>query len=91
MKSATATMISWYVRYPKRNTTSGICGDMRKKLRGAIMLTVVYEVDAPTLPPSVKETIAMDLEKFGGKVRCVSVTQKGAEQMSMDAWKQQHS
>lgn len=55
------------------------------------MLTVVYEVDAPTLPPSVKETIAMDLEKFGGKVRCVSVTQKGAEQMSMDAWKQQHS
>lgn len=55
------------------------------------MLTVVFEVDAPTLPPSVKETIAMDLEKFGGTVRCVSVTQKGAEQMSMDAWKQQHS
>ena len=57
------------------------------------MLTVVFEVDAPTLPPSVKETIAMDLEKFGGRVRCVSVTQNGAapkdgaEQMSMDGWK----
>ena len=55
------------------------------------MLTVVFEVDAPTLPPSVKETIAMDLEKFGGRVRCVSVTQKGAEQISMDAWKQKNT
>ena len=50
------------------------------------MLIVTFEVDAPALPPSVKETIAMDLEKFGGKVRCVSVTQKGGEQMTMSAW-----
>ena len=55
------------------------------------MLTVVFEVDAPTLPPSVKELIAMDLEKFGGRVRCVSVVQKGAEQMTLDAWKQKNS
>ena len=55
------------------------------------VLTVVFEVDAPTLPPSVKELIAMDLEKFGGRVRCVSVVQKGAEQMTLDAWKQKNS
>ena len=51
------------------------------------MLTVTFEVDAPTFPPSVKELIAMDLEKFGGRVRCVSVVQKGNEQITMDAWK----
>ena len=57
------------------------------------MLMVVFLVDAPTLPPSIKESIAMDLEKYGGRVRCVSVTQNGAapkggaEQMSMDGWK----
>ena len=51
-------------------------------------LTVVYEVDAPVLPPSVKEIIAMDLEKFGNHVRLVSVSQAGHEQISMDQWKQ---
>lgn len=51
------------------------------------MLTVVFEVDAPTLQQGVKERIAMKLEEFGDRVRCVSVTQKGAEQIAMDAWK----
>ena len=55
------------------------------------MLIAVFEVDAPTLPQSVKETIAMDLEKFDGHVRCVSVTQKGNEQMAMDEWKQKRT
>ena len=51
-----------------------------------MVLTVVYEVHADSFPPSVKETIAMDLEKFGNRVQCVSVTAKGNEQIAMDAW-----
>lgn len=51
------------------------------------MLIVVFEVDAPVLPPGVKESLGMMLEEFGGRVRCVSVTQKGNEQIALDAWK----
>ena len=50
------------------------------------MFTVTYEVYAPTFPQSVKELIAMDLEKFGGHVRCVKVEETGNEQITMDAW-----
>lgn len=50
-------------------------------------LIVTYEVHADSFPQSVKETIAMDLEKFGNRVRCVSVVSKGNEQISMDTWK----
>ena len=49
-------------------------------------LIVTFEINADSFPLSVKETIAVDLEKFGNRVRCVSVVQKGDEQMSMDSW-----
>ena len=50
------------------------------------MLIVTFEVDAPQLSPGVKERIGMMLEQFGGHVRCVNVTQKGGEQMTMSDW-----
>lgn len=48
------------------------------------MLRVTIDVDAPAGQAiAAKEAIAMDLEKYGGQVRVVSVEERSPEQMKL--------
>lgn len=48
------------------------------------MLRVTIDVDAPAGQAiGAKEAIAMDLEKYGGQVRVVSVEERSPEQMKL--------
>lgn len=51
-----------------------------------IMLIITIQVNAPTGQAiGIKEAVAMDLEKYGGQVRVVSVEEIRPEQMKIQS------